>query len=71
MIKPTEQDIGRAVVYLGRVNRTRWLDGVITSFNDEYVFVRYVGQHPSADGQGTRREDLKWMLIDRERKDRG
>ena len=70
MINPTEKDIGRAVVYLGRVRMTKWLDGVISSFNDEYVFVRYTGQHPSADGQATRREDLKWMLIDREGKDR-
>lgn len=59
MIDPTEKDIGRGVVYTGNFNGPRE-DGMITSFNEVVVFVRYVGQHPSAPGKATRREDLDW-----------
>ena len=39
-IKPTDADVGRAVVYR---TAPQYLpeQGVITSFNDKYVFVRY------------------------------
>ena len=57
MIDPKQEDIGRGVVYT-RV--TPHEDGVITSFNENLVFVRYAKQHPSASGQGTRRQDLEW-----------
>lgn len=44
MIGPTEADLGRRVVY-----RTRWNteEGVVTSFNEKYVFVRYGDDHHS------------------------
>lgn len=46
MINPTEKDIGRYVVYCSKYGPKE--DGVITSFNDDVVFVRYQKQHPSA-----------------------
>lgn len=56
-IEPTERDIGRAVVY-----RTAPMfeveEGVITSFNDHCVFVRYGAKKHS---QATSREDLDWV----------
>lgn len=56
MIDPTKHDIGRVVVYTGShlkdVER-----GVITSFTEYFVFVRFGTQQTS---QGCRRENLKW-----------
>jgi len=57
---PTEADIGRGVVYTP-YSGAQAEDGVITSLNDEFVFVRYKGQHPGAGGQATRRQDLRWL----------
>lgn len=60
MIKPTEEDIGRAVVYLPG----HWSDygqaeqGIITSFNESMVFVRY-GDNPQS--KATLRWDLNWL----------
>jgi hypothetical protein len=54
MIEPTDKDIGRAVVY--RRNHTVE-DGVITSFNADYVFVRYGGDRTA---KATLRSDLDW-----------
>ena len=59
MINPTEEDIGMEVVYHPKFGKRE--DGVITSLNDKFVFVRYQSQHPSADGQATKREDLTWL----------
>lgn len=56
MINPTADDIGRKVVYQDR-NGYKIEEGVITSFNDHCIFVRYGAQSTSA---GTRREDLNW-----------
>lgn len=57
MIHPTKEDTGRGVVY-EPYSGAQAEDGVITSFNDVFVFVRYAGdQHSKA----TRREDLKWL----------
>lgn len=55
-IKPTEEDIGRAVVY--RCG-PEWKpeEGIITSFNDVNVFVRYTGKMHS---QATSPSDLDW-----------
>lgn len=63
MIDPTADDVGRSVVY-----QRGWIDshgcchlklddGVITSFNDTCVFVRYGSDKHS---KGTRRQDLTW-----------
>lgn len=60
MINPTEADIGRGVVYTGNYNGPLEY-GVITSFNDKFIFVRYSKQHPSQNGQATAREDLEWL----------
>ena len=57
MIEPGLADIGRKVVYRdwsGHVVE----DGVITSFNNACVFVRYGSDVHS---KGTRREDLEWL----------
>ena len=54
-IEPTTEDIGRAVVYHPHVGTTE--RGVITSFNDHYVFVRYGSASTS---QATSRRDLSW-----------
>jgi hypothetical protein len=60
MIDPKAEDVGRLVLYTG--NRG-WNgpeeEGVITSFNDSCVFVRY---HGKLHAQGTSREDLEWSL---------
>ena len=58
MIDPTKKDIGRAVVYV-EFDGSRQ-DGVITSFNDYCVWVRYGLHHGS---QATSREDLEWSSI--------
>ncbi len=60
MINPTEKDIGRGVVYQAGHPGAEREDGVITSFNEHFVFVRYRHQHPSSYGQPTKREDLNW-----------
>lgn len=62
MIDPIKIDIGRGVVYRASYPDAPPEDGVITSFNDRYVFVRYKNQHPSQPGQATSREDLIWLL---------
>lgn len=55
-IHPTKTDIGRAVVYRGYAGEVE--QGTITSFNDEYVFVRYGLGSTSA---ATRRDQLEWL----------
>jgi hypothetical protein len=59
MIEPTSTDIGRQVIYRdpggGKIE-----EGYITSFNTDYVFVRYGGCTSAA----TRREALEWSHID-------
>jgi hypothetical protein len=58
MIEPTEEDIGRAVVYTGnRYPGGKMKEGVVTSFNDFRVFVRYGSDKGS---KSTAREDLEW-----------
>ncbi len=56
MIEPTEKDIGRVVLYQGGHpdDKDR---GVITSFNERVVFVRYGSKQTS---QATSRCDLTW-----------
>jgi hypothetical protein len=59
MINPTDDDIGRKVIYTGN----RYLggmieEGFITSFNIHIVFVRYGAD---ATSKGTLREDLDWL----------
>lgn len=56
MIEPTEQDIGRKVIYSKREGSTE--RGVITGFNESVVWVRYNHQPADAHGQPTVREDL-------------
>lgn len=59
MIQPTEADIGRGVIYTGnRYPGGEFESGVITSFNDVTVFVRYDGDRHS---KGTSRADLIWQ----------
>ena len=59
MIEPTEDDIGRAVVYTGnRYPGGKLKEGVITSFNDYAVFVRYGADKGS---KSTQRADLEWV----------
>lgn len=60
MINPTKKDIGREVVYQAKHRGAPLEHGVITSFNEHFVFVRYNYQHPTANGQATKRLDLKW-----------
>lgn len=58
MIEPTEADIGRRVIYRERgTHPGRKVEvGILTSFNDQYAFVRYSGLTSTA----TNREDLEW-----------
>ena len=57
MIQPTEKDVGRQVVYtpIGMPHRAE--EGVITSFNEMCVFVRYGAD---TDSKGTMRKQLEW-----------
>jgi hypothetical protein len=58
MIEPTTNDIGRSVVYTGnRYPGGKLVEGVITSFNDYSVFVRYGAEKHS---KATSRADLEW-----------
>ena len=62
MIDMTEISIGRSVIYIpchakGDAGHKDCENGVITSFNDHVVFVRYAADKSS---KGTRREDLTW-----------
>ena len=58
MIEPTKEDIGRKVVYTGNYNGPLE-EGVITSFNDTAVFVRYGAK---LCAQATSRSDLEWCF---------
>jgi hypothetical protein len=59
MIEPTSDDIGRAVIYTGnRYPGGELEEGVITSFHDHAVFVRYGAEKGS---KATSRADLEWM----------
>lgn len=59
MIEPTKDDIGRKVIYTGnRYPGGKVEEGVITSFNDYCVFVRYGSDYGS---KGTSRQDLEWV----------
>lgn len=55
MIIPEKEDIGRAVVYMR--GQPPLDEGVITSFNDRFVFVRYGKDKGS---KATHRADLEW-----------
>lgn len=57
MIDPKNSDIGRKVVYRDSSGHVVE-EGVITSFNDTCVFVRYGGD---THAKGTRREELEWI----------
>ena len=59
MVDPTEADIGRKVIYTGNRHPGGQLEeGVITSFNEWFVFVRYDSETTS---KGTSRQDLEWV----------
>ncbi len=59
MIKPTENDIGtkRVVYKQDWMTSKDWEYGVITGFNEYYVFVRYGSETQS---KATKRENLYW-----------
>ena len=54
MINPTKEDIGRKVVYNPGYKKET---GLIQSFNDMWVFVRY---HEGDTAAATKREHLYW-----------
>jgi len=59
MINPKPEDVGRKVVYTGnRYPGGELEEGVITSYNDHVVFVRYGAD---VGTKGTSREDLEWL----------
>lgn len=58
MINPNRKDVGRAVLYTGnRYPGGKLERGVITSWNDTAIFVRYDGKIHT---QATHRSDLEW-----------
>lgn len=61
MIAPTGHDIGRGVLYVPHPGVCE--DGVITSFNERFVFVRYGADTGS---KATHRSNLEWAYIERE-----
>ena len=58
MINPTTADVGRRVLYRPRHSPDE--AGVITSFNDSFVFVRY---GDLSESQATMHEDLHWVRL--------
>lgn len=60
----TQGDIGRRVVYREPIDHPgrKVETGVVSSFNQHYVFVRYRGGLTAA---ATRREDLTWAETDK------
>lgn len=59
MIEPTKADIGRRVIYLAN-HATDTETGIISSFNEHLVFVRYGEKaHP----EGTHRGNLEWFQV--------
>jgi hypothetical protein len=56
MIEPTQSDIGRNVIYRVHCN-AKAEEGVITRFNEKYVFVRFVKEEKSAVAM---RDQLEW-----------
>ena len=58
MIDPIVDDIGRKVIYRTRIFTVEPQEGVITSFNETCVFVRYGSDVHS---KGTDRHDLEWV----------
>jgi hypothetical protein len=56
MIDPTNDDIGRVVIYHDRI-RGLVERGIVTAFNHAYVFVRYSGER---NAKATVRQDLAW-----------
>lgn len=61
MIEPASEDIGREVIYTGnRYPGGKLEAGVITSFNEHAVFVRYDGERAS---KATSRQDLEWGAV--------
>jgi len=52
--------VGDAVVYRadGPLDYLQCEDGVVTSVNEHYVFVRFTNMHPDANGKECRREHL-------------
>ena len=62
MIDPTEDDIGRSVIYIPNhanddINHQDCEVGRISSFTDLYVFVRY---HLGDTAAATERDKLRW-----------
>jgi hypothetical protein len=57
MISPSGADIGREVIYRARHHGAKPESGIVTSFNEHYVFVRFSKFTVS---NGCRREDLHW-----------
>ena len=55
MIEPKQSDIGRKVIY--RVHSAEAVEGVITHFNEKYVFVRFGKEEKSVV---TTRDELEW-----------
>ena len=56
MIEPKQSDIGRKVIYRVHCN-AKAEEGVITRFNEKYVFVRFGKEAESAV---TTRDQLEW-----------
>ena len=61
MIEPTTKDIGKLVWWRDPHDMMRQEKGVITSFNERFVFVRYGDGDTSA---ATDRLDLYWPNAD-------
>lgn len=69
MVEPTEKDIGEKVARYKYIYspeqrprppyKVKREVGIITSFNERFVFVRYDGETQS---RATRRKDLEWAF---------
>jgi len=59
MIEPKQSDIGREVIYRVHSNAEAE-EGVITRFNETYVFVRFGKENTSVV---TTRDQLEWKIV--------
>ncbi len=56
-MKPGDFKIGDAVVYVDHSGKRE--DGMVTSVNDSFVFVKFKHQHPNANGKACLAKSLE------------
>jgi hypothetical protein len=60
-LEQARENIGRIVVYKKQWHNGKMEQGIITSVNDKYAFVRYDYQMQDSSGQATDPKDLELL----------